>query len=82
MLERHLLLRQAEPYYCCAVFYDKEFKENDVDVEVYKTVKDAYSDTEYVKFRTLPVITVASATCKGAYNQMGDHGISCKVGNG
>ena len=61
-----------EPCYCCAVFHDKEFKESDVDVEVQKTVRGRYPDTEHVRFRTLPAVTVASATCKGSYEQMGD----------
>ena len=52
--------------------YDKEYKEADVDVEVYKTVKGEYPDTAHVKFRMLPEVTVAAATCKGSYEQMGD----------
>ena len=35
-------------------------------------MKGCYSDTEHVKFRTLPEITAACATCKGSYEQMGD----------
>lgn len=61
-----------EPCYCCAVFHDKEFKETDVDVEVQKTVKGHYPDTEHVIFRTLPEVTVAAAICRGSYSQMGD----------
>ena len=34
---------EDNPCYCCAVFHDKEFKESDVDVEVYKTVKGSCS---------------------------------------
>ena len=63
---------EDNPCYCCAVFHDKEFKESDVDVEVYKTVKGSYPDTEHVRFRMLEEITVASAVCKGSYEQMGD----------
>lgn len=60
------------PCYCCAVFHDKEFRESDVDVEVQKTVRGQYPDTEHVRFRTLPPVTVASAVCKGSYEQMGE----------
>jgi len=67
-----LKLIDDEPCYCCAVFHDKEFKEADVEVEVYKTVKGTYPDTEHVVFRTLPEITVAAAVCKGSYDQMND----------
>lgn len=68
----HLNLITDEPCYCCAVFHDKEFRETDVDVEVYKTVKGTYPDTEHVKFRMLPETTVAAAVCKGSYDQMDD----------
>lgn len=59
-----------DPCYCCAVFHDKEYKESDVDVEVHMTVKGQYPDTSHVKFVTLPEVTVASAVCKGSYEQM------------
>lgn len=59
-----------DPCYCSVVFHDQEFKESDVDVEAQKTVKGYYPDTEHVKFKTLPSVTVASATCKGSYDQM------------
>ena len=59
-----------DPCYCSVVFHDQEFKESDVDVETQKTVKGRYPDTEHVKFKTLPSVTVASATCKGSYDQM------------
>lgn len=59
-----------DPCYCSVVFHDQEFKESDVDVEAQKTVKGRYPDTEHIKFKTLPSVTVASATCKGSYDQM------------
>ena len=61
-----------EPCCCCAVFHDREYRETDVDVEVQKTVKSSYPDTEHVRFRSLPEVTVASAVCRGSYDQMGD----------
>jgi len=61
-----------DPCYCCAVFHDKEFKETDVDVEVQKTVKGRYDDTEHVIFSELPEVTVASAICRGSYSQMSE----------
>ena len=65
----HIL--DGDPCYCCAVFHDKEYREAEVDVEVQKDVKGCYKDTEHVRFRSLPEITVAYATCKGSYEQMG-----------
>lgn len=64
-------LIDGDPCYCCAVFHDKEFREEQVDVEVQKDVKGSYKDTEHVRFRTLPEVTAACATCKGSYEQMG-----------
>ena len=61
-----------EPCYCSAVFHDREYKETDVDVEVQQTLKGSYPDTKHVRFRTLPPVTVASATCKGSYELMGE----------
>ncbi len=65
-----LNLIDGDPCYCCAVFHDKEYREDEVDVEVQKDVKSSYPDTEHVRFRTLPEITAACATCKGSYEQM------------
>ena len=63
--------------YCCAVFHDKEYREAEVDVEVQKDVKGCYIDTEHVRFRTLPEITVDCSTCKGSYEQMEDINAAC-----
>ena len=61
-----------DPCYCSVVFHDQEYRESDVDVEAQKTVRGSYPDTEHVRFKMLPAVTVASATCKGSYEQMGD----------
>ncbi|MCI1930491.1 MAG: MerR family transcriptional regulator [Clostridia bacterium] len=58
----------ADPCCCSAAFHDREYKESDVDVEVQKTVKGSYPDTEHVKFKTVPEVTFASATYKGSYD--------------
>ena len=68
----HLNLIADDPCYCCAVFHDSEHKENDVDVEITKTVRGTYPDTKHVRFRTLPEVTVASAVCQGSYALMGE----------
>ena len=65
-----LHVTDGDPCYCCAFFHDKEYREADVDVEVTKDVKGAYPDTAHVRFRMLPEVTVACATCKGSYAQM------------
>ena len=60
----------ADPCLVAAEFPDDEFKEEDVEVFAWKTVKGTYPDTEHVKFKTLPAAKVASCTVKGGYEQM------------
>ena len=67
-----LRLVPDDPCYCCVVFLDGEYKEQDVEVEAQKTVKGVYPDTEHVKFRTLPAVTYAGCTFKGGYEQIND----------
>lgn len=55
-----------------AVLHDKEYKENDVDVEVQIEVKGNFSDTEHVKFKKESSIQVASTTFSGSYDQFSD----------
>lgn len=60
----------AEPCLCSVAYLDQEYRENQVNLEAAKTVKGTYSDTEHVRFRTLPAVTVASCIFKGSYDQM------------
>lgn len=62
----------ADPCLAAAEFLDKEFKEENVEIAVWMTVKGEYQDTEHVKFKTLPEVKVASCIVKGSYEQMGD----------
>ena len=50
----------ANPCLCAACFLDGEYKECDVEVEISKTVKGEYKDTEHVRFKTLPEVTRSS----------------------
>lgn len=67
-----LNMSPADPCLCGVTFLDGEYKEKDVEVEAWKTVKGSYADTEHVRFRTLPEVTAVSYTCKGGYEQMGE----------
>ena len=60
------------PCLCAVTFLDEEYREHDVEVEAWKTVKGSYPDTEHVTFKTLPEVLVASCTYKGGYERMGD----------
>lgn len=61
-----------DPCLCCAVFLDGEHKDENVDVEIQKTVKGRYEDTEHVRFKTLPAVTVASTVHHGSYSTIGE----------
>ena len=63
-------IQDGDPCLCSATFHDGEYKESNVDVEVQKTVRGDYPDTEHVKFKTMPAVQVASAVCKGSYDQL------------
>jgi effector-binding domain-containing protein len=55
-----------------AIFHDGEFKESNVDVEVQKSVRGSYKDTENVVFKTEPPVLIASATYKGSYDKVSE----------
>ena len=57
----HLHIQNGDPCLCVALFHDGDYKESDVDVEIQKSVKGTYPDTEHVKFKTMPAVQVASA---------------------
>lgn len=63
-------LRDGDPALCIAIYHDGEYKEADVDVEIQKTLRGTYPDTEHVKFKTVPAVQVASATFRGSYDQI------------
>ena len=65
-----LNMTETDPCLCAVTFLDGEYKEKDVEVMAWKTVKGRYPDTEHVRFRTLPAETVASCTFKGSYEQI------------
>lgn len=64
-------IQNGDPVLCTAVFHDGEYKEADVDVEIQKSVKGTYPDTEHVKFKSVPAVEVASAVFRGSYDQFG-----------
>lgn len=65
-----LNMQEGDPCYCLALFHDEGFKESDVDVEIQKSVKGSYKNTEQVVFKTVPAVEIASATYKGSYEQL------------
>ena len=65
-------LVEDDPCLCAVTFLDGEYKEEDVELVAWKTVKGSYPDTEHVKFQTLPEVTVASCTYQGSYSMIAD----------
>ncbi len=62
-----MALKEADPCLCAVTFLDGEYKEENVELMVWKTVKGSYPDTEHVRFCTLPAETAACCTFKGSY---------------
>ena len=50
----------------------ERYAATNVEMMAWKTVRGSYPDTEHVKFRTLPEVTVASCTYQGSYTQITD----------
>ena len=65
-------LTPADPCMAGCSFLDKEYKEENVEIVAWMTVKGKYEDTEQVKFKMLPEIEVASCIVKGSYDQLSD----------
>ena len=66
----NLKIKQADPCYSLAIFHDKEYKENNVDVEIQIMVDGSYQNTQNVTFKTENSVKIASATFKGGYENM------------
>ena len=62
----------GDPCLCSVTYLDGEHKESDVDVEAQKTVKGRYPDTEHVRFKTMPAVTVASTVHNGSYRGLNE----------
>ena len=63
-------LVETDPCLCAVTYLDGEYREHDVEMLAWKTVKGSYPDTEHVKFRTLPEVTAACCVFKGGYDQI------------
>lgn len=72
MRESKEIFNSAEPCLAGCDFLDQEYKEENVEIVAWMTVKGKCRDTEHVKFKTLPAVEVASCVFKGGYEQMTD----------
>ncbi|NLO84616.1 MAG: MerR family transcriptional regulator [Clostridiales bacterium] len=64
-----LNVQDGDPCYTLAIFHDGEHKEENVDVEVQKSIRGSYANTEHVVFKMQQAVLVASCTFKGSYDQ-------------
>ena len=69
---RRMNLVEDDPCHCAVTCLDGEYKEENVQMMAWKTVRGSYSDTERVKFRTLPEVAVAGSTCQGRCTRITD----------
>lgn len=54
-----------------ATFYDEDYQDTDVDVEVWAQVPQAFPATAPVECREVPEQSILSATLRGSYDQIG-----------
>lgn len=60
-----------EPEYCFTMYYDDEYREQDVDAEICEAVTEMKEDRGDLKFRELPVVELAACVMhKGAYRTL------------
>ncbi|PGK32811.1 MerR family transcriptional regulator [Bacillus anthracis] len=60
----------VHPSYSIAVFHDREYKENDVDVEIQLSIQGEQENTKDITFKNIESTNVASITVNGSYEQM------------
>lgn len=61
-------IQYASPRYDIAIFHDEGYREDEIDVEVQRSVVGIYEDTENLKFKAVGSIIAATLTFKGAYD--------------
>ncbi|MCL2578062.1 MAG: MerR family transcriptional regulator [Defluviitaleaceae bacterium] len=62
-----LNMQTSTPCFPVGIYHNEGYTESDVDVEIQTSVIGSYKDTENVRFKTVPPITVASCIVKGPY---------------
>lgn len=65
-------LKCIQPDYCFMEYLDGEYRESNIRARYSQAVEKAGIETENIKFKTLPSVTVASIYHKGAYETLGE----------
>lgn len=63
-------IRYDSPSYIVAIFHNQEYEDDGIDVEIQRTVKGKFKDTDYIKFKSVDSILAATITVKGGYSQL------------
>lgn len=63
-------VKMANPPRALTIFHDKEYKEDDIDIEVQSDIVGEFTDTETVKFFETEPLQIASVTFNGSFEQM------------
>lgn len=61
-------IKYASPCYDIAIFHDEGYMEQDIDVEIQRSVIGTYKDTARIKFKKVEPISAATLTFKGKYD--------------
>jgi len=61
-------IKYANPCYDTAIFHDEGYMEQDIDVEIQRSVIGTYKDTARIKFKKVEPISAATLTFKGKYD--------------
>lgn len=62
----------VEPDYCFNVYLDGEYRETDINVEIYQAVTSRGKDSDGVVFKDIPAVAAVSVLHRGAYGKLGD----------
>lgn len=65
-------LKCIQPDYCFMEYLDGEYRDTNITARYSQAVEKAGIETDNIKFKTLPSITVASIYHKGAYEILGE----------
>lgn len=67
-------IQYAAPRYDIAVYHDEGYKEDEVDVEIQRSVVGKYKDTKNLRFKTVEPVTAATLTFRGPYDWLQEAG--------
>lgn len=65
-------LKCAVPEYCFIEYQDTNYQEKDIAIEYFEAVNEFGKDTDTIKFKKIPEVTVVSVMHKGAYDKLAE----------